>query len=243
MEKQPSLIPALESTGVVDHSFDELFESTSSSRLPESDSTDIWDEPLTPSRPAETIDTDSLWGDSVTPTSTPPQEFSGVDLFSSERFVAPNPVQEAGGGLFQRIRNAASRENIDSALERVTEVASALGGMAVGATVSAAGVVKAKAGEAVEATKAFVMDEENQETAKRIGAATVKVAAKGAFGDTGLGVLNNEGSLNKAKAARVVLRAIRNPGGVAATAGKGIIQLGRTQTTALGIDLAKNRLA
>ena len=119
MEKQPSSIPASETTSDVDHSFDELFESTGSSSLPESDSTDIWDEPSTPFRPAETIDTDSLWGDPVTPTPTPQLKFSGVDPFSSELFASPAPTQEAGGGLFQRIRNGASREKLDSALREL----------------------------------------------------------------------------------------------------------------------------
>jgi len=241
MEKQPSSIPASETTSDVDHSFDELFESTGSSSLPESDSTDIWDEPSTPFRPAETIDTDSLWGDPVTPTSTPQLKFSGVDPFSSELFASPAPTQESGGGLFQRIRNGASRENLDSALERITEVAGNLGGMALEATVSATGIVKDKAGEFADTTREFVGDEHNQETAKRIALHAGRVAFNGALGESGLDLFNSQGNLRKGKVARVALRALRNPAGVATSAGKGIIQHGRQQAVAFGIDAAQKR--
>lgn len=231
MEKQPSnnSTPTPEVTDGVDHSLDELFESTSSSRQPDIDTTDLWDEPSTPSRPAETIDTESIWGDSFTSTPSPSQELEPADPFNSEQFVSPNQAQEAGGGLFQRIRDAASREKLDSALEIVTEVASSLGGMAVEATVSAAGVVKGKAGEVVDVTREFIADEEHQEAAKRFAIAGVKIAKDGALGKTGLDILNDEGGLKKVKAAREALRAIRNPARAVAKVGKGIVEQGRQQ--------------
>ena len=261
MEKQPSNNSALapEVTGGVDYSLDDLFESTSASHQPESDSSDIWGETSTAARPAETDVTDSpwdevstwrpaetsdsLWGESITPTPTPLQELGAVDSFSSEQFVSPEPSQETGGSLIQRIRNAASKENLGSALERITEVASALGGMAVEASVSAAGVAKGKAGEAIDATREFIADEENQEAGKRFVKAGVKIAKDGAFGEIGLDILKSDGSIKKGKAVRLALRAARNPGVVAAIAGKGMFQQGRKQTTALGIDLVKNRFA
>lgn len=148
-----------------------------------------------------------------------------TDLFSHEQFAPP--VQEAEGGFLQRSR------------ERLTTIASEVGGMAV----SAAGVVMEKTGEAVEATKEFVMDEENQETAKRIVKVAGGIALEGALGESGIDVWSRDGGIKKINAAKVTARLFTNPVGVAKTAGLGIVKHGRKQTTALGLDVAKKKFA